>query len=148
MLKRLASISVFVGLALLGLAGCATPQQTYLQQHPQLSPDHRKIIAAGRLVDRDPVAGLTREEIRLTMGVDPTQITSINGEDAWVWIKHKGDSLTLLGETNRSGSSGSGTFGSLPRGTDPEPKPRVLVRTIVFFQGNLATRVDVTEEPL
>ena len=131
-------------------SGCATPRQTYVSQHPELTAEHRKIIVAGQLADRDPVAGMTRQEIRLTMGVDPTQTTTINGEDVWVWVKRKGDSMTLLDDTTHSGSSGTGSFSGVPRGSDPDavPKKRVQIRTTVFFKGNLATRVDVTEEPL
>ena len=129
-------------------SGCATPRQTYLQQHPDLTADHRKIIAAGRLVDRDPVAGMTRQEIRLTMGADPTQALTINGEDAWVWVKKRLDgSMTLMDDSSHSGSTGAGSFSGLSHNDDSEPKKKPAVRTTVFFRGDLATRVDVTEEP-
>ncbi len=130
------------------LSGCATPQQAYVNQHPELSAEHRKIIAAGRLVDHAPVAGMTREQIRLTMGVDPTQVTSINGEDAWVWVKKRGDSLTLMDESDHGGSPGAGSFSGLPRDSEPETKKPMIIRTTVFFHGNLATRVDVTAQAL
>jgi hypothetical protein len=128
--------------------GCTTQQQAYVNQHPQLSADHRRIIAAGKLVDRDPVAGMSRVEIRLTMGVDPTQMTRINEEDAWVWVKRKLSPLATAQATERSGSPGAGSFSNLPRDTEEGPDPKVNTRTTVFFQGNLATRVDVTEEPI
>ena len=130
------------------LSGCATPQQTYVNAHPELSADHRKVIIAAKLSDRDPVAGMTREQIRLTMNVDPTQMTSINGEEAWVWVKKKADPLSMAGESSHSGSSGSGSFSNLPSVTDSEPGKPVMVRTTVFFKGNTTTRVDVTEEKL
>jgi hypothetical protein len=104
-------------------------------------------MAAGTLKDRDPVAGMTRDAIRLTMGTDPSQMTTINGEDAWIWIKKKGDSLTLMDESNHSGGPGAGSFSGMASDEGRAPKKRAIVRTTVFFRGDLATRVDVTEEP-
>lgn len=127
------------------LTGCATPRQAYLNQHPELSAEHRKVIEAGILADRDPVAGMTRDQIRLTMGKDPWQVTKINGEDAWVWAKPKRDDLTMV-EDRRSRGSGTGSFANMPKTDDPLPKARHIVRTTVFFHGDLATRVDVSEE--
>jgi len=144
----------FMKFALLALAaaaistGCTTPRQDYIAQHPELSPEHRKIVAAGTFKDHDPVAGMTRDAVRLTMGTDPAQVTKVNGEDAWIWIKKKGDSLTMMDESNHSGGPGSGTFSGLPPENDHEPKKRSIVRTTVFFRGDTATRVDVTEEVL
>lgn len=106
-------------------------------------------MQAGKLIDRDPVAGMTREEIRLTMGVDPTQATSINGEEAWIWVKKKPEPLSMMEGTDRASSgTGSGSFANMPRESDQTPTKRVNVRTTVFFQGNQATKVDVTEEPV
>lgn len=128
------------------LPGCTTPRQAYLNQHPDLSAEHRKLISAGTLADRDPVAGMTREQIRLTMGKDPWQVTKIDGEDAWVWVKPKREELTIMSETSRSGSPGMGSFANQPKTDDPIPKARFIIRTTVFFHGDVATRVDVTEE--
>jgi hypothetical protein len=128
-----------------GLQGCATPRQAYLSQHPELSAEHRKLIEAGTLADRDPVVGMTREQIRLTMGTDPWQVTKIDGVDAWVWVKPKRNEHTMISETSRSGSPGMGSFANQPK-TDDLPKARRIIRTTVLFEGNVATRVDVTEE--
>ena len=143
------ALFTLLALAAAGLfTGCTTPCQDYIAQHPELKPEHRKIMAAGVFKDHDPVAGMTRDAVRLTMGTDPAQVTKIDGEDAWIWIKKKGDSLTMIDETNHSGGPGSGTFNGLPADNDHEPRKRSIVRTTVFFRGDLATRVDVTEEPL
>lgn len=129
------------------LTGCATPRQEYINHHPQLSAEHRRILLAGKLIDRDPVAGMTKEEIRVTMGIDPTQATTINGEEAWVWVKRKPQPLPEFDDSSRSSSGmGSGSFSNLPRESDEAPGKKVNLRTTVFFQGDLATRVDVTEE--
>lgn len=131
------------------LVGCASPRQEYINRHPQLTPDHRRIMAAGKLIDRDPVAGMTREEIQLTMGDEPPQSTSINGEDVLVWVKRKPEPLSMMEGSDRSSSgTGSGSFSNIPRESDQTPQKKVNLRTTVFFQGNLATRVDVTEEPV
>lgn len=131
------------------LAGCASPRQEYINRHPQLTAEHRRIMAAGKLIDRDPVAGMTREEIQLTMGVEPTQATSINGEEVWVWVKRKPEPLSMMDGSDRASSgTGSGSFSNIPRESDQPPQKKVNLRTTVFFEGNLATRVDVTEEPV
>jgi hypothetical protein len=146
--RRLCLAGLVILAAFTCLMGCTTPQQAYVSQHPQLSADHRRIIASGKLVDHDPVEGMSREEIRLTMGVDPTQVTRINDEDAWVWVKRKLAPASALQQTGRSASPGAGSFSNQPVDTEETPDPKVNIRTTVFFQGNLATRVDVTEEPI
>jgi len=143
------ALFALLALAAAGLStGCTSPRQDYMAQHPELKPEHRKIMAAGVFKDHDPVAGMTRDAVRLTMGTDPAQVTTVNGEDAWIWIKKKGDALTMIDESNHSGGPGSGTFSGLPADNGDNPKKRSIVRTTVFFRGDLATRVDVTEEPL
>lgn len=147
--SRVTRKAVVAALAsLLLFSGCTTPRQAYVSQHPNLTPDQRRILVTGKLVDRDPVAGMTREEIRLTMGVDATQTTSINGEDALIWLKRKPEPLSMMEGTDRaSGGTGSGSFSNIPRETDQTPAKKVNIRTTVFFQGDLATHVDVREEP-
>ena len=130
------------------LAGCAAPRRAYVDQHPHLTADQRKVIVAGKLADRDPVAGLTREEIRLTMGADPEQAITINGEEAWVWLKRKPEPMSLMERAEQTGATGSGNSSNLPRDSNEPSKSKTNIRTTVFFEGNLATRVDVTEEPI
>ncbi len=143
------ALPVLLALAVAGLStGCTTPRQDYMAGHPELKPEHRKIMVAGAFKDHDPVAGMTRDAVRLTMGTDPAQMTTVNGEDAWIWIKKKGDSLTMLDAPNHTGGPGAGTFSGLPADNGEEPKKRFIVRTTVFFRGDTATRVDVTEERL
>ena len=107
------------------LAGCAAPRQTDVSQHPEISAEHLRIMASGKLANGDQVAGMTRQQIRQTMRMPPVQITSINATDVWMWVKRKGDSLS--GE---------------------DPAKQVNIRTTVFFNGDLATKVNVTEEPV
>jgi hypothetical protein len=76
---------------------------------------------------------MTREQIILTMGVEPTQYTTINSEDAWVWVKKQGSEYAPWGESERSGGTTSGSFSNAKREREPAPVKKVQVRTTVFF---------------
>ena len=135
------------------LSGCTTPGQTYAGQHPELSAEQRKIFLAGKIANGDPVAGLTREQIRLIMGRDPSQFTKVNGEDAWVWVREglpvvgpaEEQMGTELGGVGRdSGGSGASRYGTEVSGNSATTET-VPWRTTVYFQGNRATRAVVSE---
>ena len=125
------------------LMGCANPAQSYVQQHPELSAEQRKIMAAGKLKNGDAVAGLTREQVRLAMGRDPDQFTKIGGEDAWVWMRVKvigfGPGLTQPVD-EAGGGRRDETARAVP---DAGAATTGQERTTVYFQGNRATRVVV-----
>ena len=125
------------------LAGCANPGQSYVQQHPELSAEQRKVMAAGKLKNGDAVAGLTREQVRLVMGRDPDQFTKIGGEDAWVWTRVKVIGFGS-GLTQPVDEAGGGRRDETPHGMpDTGPATTGQERTTVYFQGNRATRVVV-----
>ncbi len=125
------------------LAGCANPGQSYVQQHPELSAEQRKVMAAGRLKNGDAVAGLTREQVRLVMGRDPDQFTKIGGEDAWVWTRVKVIGFGP-GLTQPADEAGAGRRDETARGVpDAGSATTGQERTTVYFQGNRATRVVV-----
>ena len=125
------------------LVGCANPGQTYVQQHPELSAEQRKIMAAGKLANGDAVAGLTREQVRLVMGRDPDQFTKIGGEDAWVWMRVKVIGFGP-GVAQPLDDAGTGRRDETPRGVpDAGLTTTGHERTTVYFQGNRATRVVV-----
>jgi hypothetical protein len=127
------------------LSGCETPTKAYVKQHPELSPEHRKIILSGRIKFGDPVAGMTREQVRLVMGTDPDQFDSANGEDAWIWFRSKVVQLKQESDEDNGGSARDGgggrhhakedTGGSVPPSSHP-------AKTTVFFKGNIASRVE------
>ena len=150
---RIARLLPGLGLLAAALAGCATPAQNYARQHPELSAEQRRIFQAGKIANGDPVAGLTREQIRLIMGRDPSQFTKVNGEDAWVWVRERLPQVgpvdeqigTELGGVGRdAGGSGASRYGPEAAGNSAvtEVSPG---RTTVYFQGNRATRAVVGE---
>jgi hypothetical protein len=127
------------------LSGCDTPTKAYVKQHPELSAEHRKIILSGRIKYGDPVAGMTREQVRLVMGTDPDQFDSLNGEDAWIWfrskvVRNKMEAENSNGETEKSGGGGK-HHANLDTGelTPTESRPG---KTTVFFKGDVATHVE------
>jgi hypothetical protein len=134
-LLALAAVCVF--------SGCESPTKAYVKQHPELSPEHRKIISTGRIKFGDPVAGMTRDQIRLVMGTDPDQFDSINGEDAWIWLKAK---TARLKENNDSDSGlGTMTGGKHHENESAADSGQTELKTTkvtVFFKGNIATRAE------
>ncbi len=135
-----------LALALAGLfAGCASPAQTYVTQHPNLSSQHQQILNTGKIPDGDAVAGMTREEIQLTMkGVEPTQYLKVEGHDAWVYVQKK---LSPMGIS----SANDATFDhrdvrsrhSMAEGETHAPQDQGQTKTTVYFDGDKATRADV-----
>ncbi len=122
------------------VAGCATPAQTYIAKHPELSPAQQKILKTGVIPDGRAVASMTKEEIRLAMGTDPAQFTRIDGVEAWVFAREKTNGATS--STDDFDHPSLQTTGGLLDG----PAYRITVRTTVFFEGDRATRAEVTEE--
>jgi len=134
------------------LSGCETPTKAYVTQHPELSAEHRKIILSGRIKYGDPVAGMTREQVRLVMGTDPDQFDSINGEDAWIWFKSKAALAKADSDTDSSGPMKNGGGGGSVGGggkheakksdTDSAPGEGRTNKLTVFFKGPIATRAE------
>ena len=150
---RPVSLWSVIGLLSAGLSGCTTPGQTYASQHPELSAEQRGIFQSGKVPNGSAVAGLTREQVRLIMGRDPSQFTKVNGEDAWVWVRER---LSLTGPAEEqmgtelggvgrdSGRAGASRYGTeaAENSASREMKP---ARTTVYFQGNRATRAEVSD---
>ncbi|MEA3210804.1 MAG: hypothetical protein QOE70_3861 [Chthoniobacter sp.] len=132
--------------ALFLLGGCATPRQTYTKQHPELSPQHRSILAAGQIPSGDAVAGMSREEVRITMGAEPATFDRIGDEDAWVYVRKKAVARKSFDESDRPSNFRSNSSFSSTEQTDFAPRIDVDVKTTIFFQGNRATHALITEE--
>jgi outer membrane protein assembly factor BamE (lipoprotein component of BamABCDE complex) len=129
--------------AALVLSGCASAGQSYARQHPELPQEQQQILTTGKIPDGDAVSGMTREQIRLAMGMDPTQFTKVNGQDAWVFVQKKpyalGSTVTASGldrpdNRNRDYMAENAAL-------VPEVRPET--KTIIYFQGNRATRAEV-----
>ncbi len=142
MLNR--TIPLLFAILTVALAGCASPAQTYAKQHPELSAPQLQILNTGKIPDGDAVAGMTREQIQLAMGMEPTQYTKVDGQDAWVYVHKK---LSPMGIS----SANDPTFDhrdtrsqhSMAEGESHAPEDQDLVKTTVYFQGNKATRAEV-----
>jgi outer membrane protein assembly factor BamE (lipoprotein component of BamABCDE complex) len=126
------------------LAACTTPGQAYAKQHPELSPKQLEIFRKGRIPDGDAVAGLTQEQVKLAMGVEPAQYTKIDGQDAWVYVQKKlGPSgVTTMGDETRDRRDQRSQH-SLLEDEHHSPQDQAQVKTTVIFQGDRAVRADV-----
>ncbi|MEI9894726.1 MAG: hypothetical protein WDN28_12765 [Chthoniobacter sp.] len=128
----------------LALAGCASPAQTYAKQHPELTAKQLQILNTGKIPDGDAVAGMTREQIQLAMGVEPAQYTKIDGQDAWIYVTKKLSpmSLTMANDATFNRRDDRSQH-SLAEGESHAPSDQPLVKTTVYFQGNQAVKADV-----
>jgi hypothetical protein len=133
---------------LCAFSGCENPGKAYANAHPELSPEHRKIMVSGKIKYGDSVAGMTREQVRLIMGKDPDQFDSVNGEDAWIWIRAKNANAQF--ETSTSADNGGvakdgggGKREPISEAGGSDPFATGHTKTTVFFKGNVATHVDV-----
>jgi hypothetical protein len=146
-MRTLSLLPIFV-VALL-IFGCASPRGTYVSQHPELPVDHRRIILSGTIKYGDPVVGMTKEEISLTMGKPPTRTDSINGEEAWIWVQVKEHAARAdpWDATNIDSVDAGATQGSRRKGNMAAPGKRE-VKTTVFFDGERANRVQIDEDAI
>src|SRR3569623_2003040 len=103
---------------LLALAGCANEAQTYISQHPSLSPEHREILTRHKVPAGFAVAGMSREEVRMALG-DPTTYDKVNGEDAWIYVRQKAVARRTLAEADPSPGSGYTSFNK-PTNFEPD----------------------------
>jgi hypothetical protein len=141
-------IAQFVALVAMatGLAGCANPGKSYADRYPELPAAHREILARGKIPSGDAVAGLTREQVKLAMGGDPTTFDKIGNEDAWIYIRKKAVGVEEFEEFSRTGSSRMESTHSYTQSSDFAPRVDVELKTTVFFKGDRATRALNTGE--
>ena len=135
------------------VSGCASPRQTYVNQHPDLPADHRRILLSGTIQYGDPVVGMTKEEIRLAMGKVPTKTELVDGEEAWIWtrVKEQAGRADPWDATNidsvDAGSNQAARSSGGKKGATAAPD-RKQIKTTIFFHGDLANRVQIDEESL
>ncbi|MEP6668783.1 MAG: hypothetical protein ABJF10_06510 [Chthoniobacter sp.] len=138
------TISSLLLAATLALAGCASPAQTYAQQHPELSAKQLEILNTGKIPDGDAVAGMTREQIQLAMHQEPTQYTKVDGQDAWVYVVKKLSAMNLTMANDATfNRQDNRSRHSLAEEENHAPNDQPTTRTTVYFQGNVATRAEV-----
>ena len=131
--------------AVASLAGCANPGSSYAAKHPELSPAHRQILLRAKIPSGDAVAGMTREQVKLAMGSDPTTFDKIGAEDVWIYVRKKGVGRGSF-DDERSGSSSMGSSLSFTESADFSPRVDVDLKTTIFFQGDRATHAQTTDE--
>ena len=135
-----------LALAAATLTGCANPGNSYAAQHPELPAAHRQILLRGKIPSGDAVAGMTRAQVKIAMGGDPTTFDKINGEDAWIYARKKGVGRESFDDLGRSGSATLENTHSFTQGNDFSPRVDVELKTTVFFQGDRATHAQSMEE--
>lgn len=122
-----------------GLAGCANPGSSYAAQHPDLPPAHRQILHRGKIPNGEAVAGMTRSQVKLAMGGDPTTFDKIDGEDVWIYVRKHGVGRESFEDLGRSGSASMENTHSFTDSNDFSPRVDVEMKTTVFFKGDRAT---------
>ncbi|MGB8168931.1 MAG: hypothetical protein WCF18_15645 [Chthoniobacteraceae bacterium] len=138
--------SPFVLLAAVALlVGCANPGSTYAAKHPELPPAHRQILMRGKIPNGDAVAGMTREQVKVAMGGDPTTFDKVSNEDVWIYARKKAVGQESFEDLGRSGSSRMENTHSFTQSDDFSPRVDVEMKTTIFFQGDRATHVQSTE---
>ncbi len=125
------------------LSGCATPAQTYAKQHPELSPQQLQILNTGRIPDGTAVAGMTQEQVKIAMGIEPAQYTKADGQDAWVYVQKRLSTTGITAIDPTIDRRDKRSRQSLMEGESHAPADQALTKTTVYFQGDRATRAEV-----
>lgn len=133
-------------LALASLAGCANPGQTYAKSHPELPAAHRQILARGKIPTGEAVAGMTRAQVKLAMGGDPTTFDKIDGQDVWVYVRKRGVGRESFEDLGSSGRASMENTHSFTESNDFSPRVDVELKTTIFFQGDRATHAQSADE--
>jgi outer membrane protein assembly factor BamE (lipoprotein component of BamABCDE complex) len=135
---------LFAAAIVCAFTGCATPGQTYAKQHPELSAQQVQILNTGKIPDGTAVAGMTQEQVKLAMGIEPAQYTKIDGQDAWVYVQRK-LSTTGITPTDSLGLNHHDTRNqkALEEDESHAPADQPQIKTTVYFQGDRATRAEV-----
>jgi len=133
-MKTIFSIAV---VGIFCISGCATPGSRYADAHPELSPEHRRVLVTGRISAGDEVQGLTKEQITFAMG-RPKKIEKHDDQEAWIYTKGKGFPFV-------PDSQFTPDYDQLNLG-DLGDCPMIEEKTTVFFKGNQATFAQITQE--
>ncbi len=137
------AISALLLLATCLLSGCGTPGINYAKQHPELSPAHLQILKTGKVPDGDAIAGMTREQVQIAMGVEPAQYTKVDGHDAWVYVRKTLSTVPLTSNSTPEIDRQDGrNKGSLLDSPNQAPQNQEQTKTTIIFDGNVATHAE------
>jgi hypothetical protein len=140
------ALSFFLLLAACFISGCGTPGQAYAKQHPELSPTQLQILKTGKVPDGDAIAGMTREQVQLAMGVEPAQYTKVDGHDAWVYVRKNLVATPLTtNSTPEIDRQDNRNKGSMLDSLNQTPQNQEQTKTTIIFDGNVATRAENTK---
>jgi hypothetical protein len=110
-------------------------------------------MLAGTINYSDPVVGMTKEEIRLTMGKAPTKMDVIDGEEAWIWVRVKeqagrADPWDATNIDSVDAGSAQAERRSAGKRSDMSAPGKKEIKITVFFHGGRANRAQIDEESL
>jgi hypothetical protein len=124
------------------LSGCATPGQTYARQHPEMTAGQLQILRTGKIPDGAAIAGMTQEQVKLAMPMDPTQYIKVDGHDAWVYVQKKLTSNSISTSTSElERRDKRNRDGGEPEDNSYQSQPET--KTTVYFNGDVATKAEV-----
>ncbi len=89
---------------------------------------------------------MTREQVKLAMGRDPSTFDKLNGEDVWVYSRKKMVGNSSFDGGSRGGSSRMENDHSFSQTEDLGPRMDVEVKTSIYFHGDRATHAQITED--
>jgi hypothetical protein len=136
------AIQFLLLLATCALSGCATPGQTYASHHPELPAAQLQILRTGKVPDGDAIAGMTQEQIKLAMSIEPTQYIKVDGHDAWVYVQKRLTSNGFSsGPSELDRRDKRNKDGGTPEDHSLQGQPDF--KTTIFFNGDVATRAEV-----
>jgi len=139
------SLSLTVLAAICLLAGCASEGQNYAKAHPELTAVQRKMFNTGKIPDGTAVAGLTRAQVHLIMGGDPTTFDRVGDDDVWIFSHKKAIAASGMPTAGPS-DSGLDTHNAYTERADNPPRVDIDVKCSVFFQGDIATHAQNHED--
>ena len=131
--------------AALTLAACTTTAQRYAAGQPGLTPAQRRIFQTGRIPAGEDVAGLTRAQIRIAMGRDPSTYDQSDDGDVWIYTRK----VSLGRPLDAPGREPNSSMQSTTSFTDTaayDEHGDVDEKTAITFQGDRAIRARITEE--
>ena len=128
------------------ISGCGTPGINYAKQHPELPPAHLQILKTGKVPDGDAIAGMTREQVQIAMGVEPAQYTKVDGHDAWVYVRKTLSAQPLTTNSTPEIDRQDGrNKGSLMDSPNQSPQNQEQTKTTIVFDGNVATHAETVK---